>query len=184
MLWIYILLGFLVVGVIFYTIWVYNRLIHLRNLADEGWSGIEVQLKKRHDLVPNLVNTVKAYADFEQSTLTKVIQQRNQAVQTAGVAQKAQQEDMLSQTLRQLFALSEDYPQLKANQNYLKLQEQLTEIEDTLSKARRYYNGTVRNLNTKIQSFPDALIAKPLDFQTKEYFEASSGDRQNVVVEV
>ncbi len=183
MLWLYILIGIIIILVIWGVI-IYNNLINLKNLADEGWSGIDVQLKKRYDLVPNLVNTVKGYASFEQKTLERVIEKRNQAVDTSGVEQKAQKESELTDALRQLFALSENYPELKANQSYLKLQEELTEIEDTVSKARRYYNGTVRNLNIQIQSFPSNLIANQFSFKIREYFEAESGEKENIEVNV
>ena len=154
-----------------YAMLVFNRLVRLRNLAREGWSGIDVQLKRRADLVPNLVETVKAYAVHERSVLEEVTASRQSSLGVDDVARRAAAENVLQGALGRLFAVAEAYPQLKADQNFLKLQEQLATIEDQLQMARRYYNGTVRNLNIGIQSFPDNLLAGMLGFRELPFFE-------------
>lgn len=158
---------------------VYNGLVKLRNFMQEGWSGIDVQLKRRFDLIPNLVETVKGYATHEQQTLQNVIKARSE-VTIAGNDPEARlkAENTLSGTLRSLFAVAEGYPDLKANQNFLSLQEQLSEIEDALQMARRYYNGTVRNLNTAVQRFPAVLIARHMGFKEAPFFEAEEDSKQ------
>ena len=156
----------------------YNGLVKLRNRVDSAWSQISVQLQRRHDLIPNLVETVKGYAAHERQTLEAVTSARNAAVQAqqgAGPAQQAQAENVLTGTLRQLFALSEAYPDLKANQNFLNLQEELTATEDRVSYARQFYNDQVQKLNTKIQSFPTNIIAGMFNFDEREFFAAEEG---------
>ena len=150
---------------------VYNGLIRLRNLKDEGWSGIDVQLKRRHDLVGNLVNTVKGYMAHEKDVLEEIAKMRSMAQNAAGVAQAAQAEGMLSQALGRLFAVMENYPQLRANENVMQLQNTLTALEDEIQIARRYYNGTVRELNTRIEVFPSCLIARQFGFGKADFFE-------------
>ena len=150
-----------------FLIFMYNGLVRLRNMVDEAWNQISVQLKRRHDLIPNLVNAVKGYMEFEQDTLTKVVEARNAAVsaQQAGPAaagQSAQAENILTGALRQLFALVENYPQLKANENVMQLQEELTTTENQIGFSRQHYNSTVREYNTSIQTFPNALLAGDL----------------------
>ena len=150
---------------------VYNGLIRLRNLKDEGWSGIDVQLKRRHDLVGNLVNTVKGYMAHEKDVLEEIAKMRSMAQNATGVAQAAQAEGMLSQALGRLFAVMENYPQLRANENVMQLQNTLTALEDEIQIARRYYNGTVREYNTRTEVFPASIIARQYGFQKADFFE-------------
>lgn len=164
----------------------YNGLIRLKNRVDEAWSDMDVQMKRRYDLIPNLVETVKGYAAHEQATLEKVIAARNAAMSAhnAGTpAEQLQAENALSSTLKSIFALSENYPDLKANQNFLELQRELSDTEDKILASRRFYNGNVRDFNTKIQIFPTNLIAKQLGFSSRPFFEISDAqERQNVKV--
>lgn len=150
---------------------IFNRLVKNRNLVLEGWSGIDVQLKRRYDLIPNIVETVKGYAKHEKGVLSKVVELRNSAGKAQTAAEKAPIENMLTQTLRQLFALAESYPDLKANQNFLDLQGQLSEIEEQIQFARRYYNGAARDMNILVQAFPSNMIARSFGFKEAEYFE-------------
>jgi LemA protein len=164
-----------------FLVFIYNGLVRLRNMVDEAWNQISVQLKRRHDLIPNLVNAVKGYMDFEQETLTRVIEARGAAVSAAqagptGAAQQAQAENFLTGALRQLFALVENYPDLKANQNVLQLQEELTTTENQIGFSRQHYNSTVREFNTSIQTFPNVLIAGVLGFQGRDYFQIEEAD--------
>ena len=169
----------IVVLIALYVLAQYNGLVKLRNRIENGWAQIDVQLKRRYDLIPNLIETVKGYAAHEKSTLDAVIQARNTAMNAGGgVAGQAAAENGLSGTLKSLFALSEAYPDLKANQNFLNLQEELTGTEDKIAYARQYYNDEVRTYNTKTQTFPSSLIAGQFDFKQREYFqidEASKG---------
>jgi LemA protein len=177
------LLGVLVLGVILFAIGLYNSLIQLKNLVDEAWSGIDVQTKKRYDLIPNLVETVKGYAAHEKGVFEKVAELRSAAMGAGSVQEKAQAESQLTNTLKTLFAVAENYPELKANENFLNLQGTLQTIESEIEKARRYYNGAVRDYNIKIGMFPGNLIAGMLGFKAREYFEvASEAERQNVKV--
>ena len=156
----------------------YNRLVRLRNMVREGWSGIDVQLKRRANLIPNLVETVKGYMGHERDLLEKVTDLRSQSMQTGNLGEKQQVENALTGGLARLFAVAEGYPDLKANRNFQDLQKQLADIEDQIQLARRYYNGTVRNLNTAIESFPGNLVAGWFAFQTAEFFEIDQpGDR-------
>jgi len=150
----------------------YNGLVKLRNRIENAWSQIDVQLKRRYDLIPNLVETVKGYAAHERETLEAVIQARNMAVSAQGVGDQAQAENMLSGALKSLFAVSEAYPDLKANQNFLNLQEELTSSEDRIAYARQFYNDTVNRYNTKTQTFPTVVLAGMFNFGQREYFEA------------
>ncbi len=169
--------------IILWLVAVYNGLIKLKNRTDEAWSDIDVQLKRRYDLIPNLIETVKGYAAHEQGTLEKVIQARNQAMQAGGTAEKAKAENELSQTLKSIFALSESYPDLKANQNFAKLQAELSDTENKIQAARRFYNGNVRDFNIKIEVFPNNIIANSLKFTKKEFFEIENQEeRKNVEV--
>ncbi len=152
----------------------YNQLVRLRNLADEGWSGIDVQLKRRADLVPNLVNTVKAYAAHEKALFEEVAKIRSEALKPHTVQEQGETEAALTQSLRKLMIVAEAYPELKANTNFLELQKELSVVENTLQKARRYYNGTVRELNTKIETFPSNLIARMFTFEKKAFFSLGS----------
>lgn len=162
---------------------VYNGLITLKNRTDEAWSDIDVQLKRRYDLIPNLIETVKGYAQHEQSTLQKVIDARNAAMAQSGNAEeKAKTENALSSTLKSIFALAESYPDLKANQNFLRLQDELSDTENKIQAARRFYNGNVRDFNIKIMVFPNNLIANMLGFKKYDFFEAEAGEKENVEV--
>lgn len=163
---------------------VYNGLITLKNRTDEAWSDIDVQLKRRYDLIPNLIETVKGYATHESATLEKVIQARNMAMNAKSTADKAQAENALSGTLKTIFALSESYPDLKANQNFAQLMDELKDTEDKIQAARRFFNANVRDFNTKIQVFPNNLIAAKLSFTKYEFFEIANGaERENVKVQ-
>ncbi len=153
---------------------IYNGLVRLRAQADNAWADIDVQLKRRYDLVPNLVETVKGYAGHERSTLEAVVSARNRAMTVQGPAAKAEAEGALTQALRQVFALAEAYPQLRAAENFAQLQASLGQIEDAVQNARRYYNAVVRDLNTRIAQFPSNLIAGSFGFTPREFFELSS----------
>jgi LemA protein len=155
----------------------YNGLVRLRNRIDNAWSQIDVQLQRRHDLIPNLVETVKGYAAHEKDTLERVVQARNQAVSAQGPAAQGQAENVLTGALRQLFAVAEAYPDLKANQNFLNLQEELTSTEDRVAYARQFYNDTVLKYNNKIQTIPSNVIAGMFSFQEREYFEGEEEAR-------
>jgi LemA protein len=161
----------LLVALIIYGIVIFNGLVRLRNLVREGWSGIDVQLRRRTDLVPNLVETVKAYAAHEHSVLEDVTAKRASSIAAAGVRSQAAAAQDLNGALGRLFAVAEGYPQLKADTNFLELQHQLAEVEDQLQMARRYYNGTVRNLNIGIQTFPNSLLAGICGFTPEHFFE-------------
>jgi LemA protein len=158
-------------AVVIYAIAIFNRLVRQRNLVREGWSGIDVQLKRRTDLVPNLVETVKAYAAHERAVLAEVTAMRASSMAASDVGSQASAERGLQASLGKLLAVAEAYPDLKADKSFLALQEQLSGIEDQLQMARRYYNGTVRNLNIVIQSFPNSLMAGLLGFRAEPYFE-------------
>lgn len=158
--------------VIIWVILTYNRFISLRRFKDEAWSGIAVQLKRRHDLVPNLLNLVKRYAQHEKELLEAIAGQRTNLV--GDTRQVAQNEQQYSGILGRVFALAEAYPELKANENFLSLQQSLAEIEEQLQMARRYFNGTVRNLNILVESFPSLLIAKLFNFKADSFFELES----------
>lgn len=179
-LWGWIVLGAIALLVVF-LIFTYNALVRLRNMVDEAWNQISVQLKRRHDLIPNLVNAVKGYMDFEQETLTRVVEARSAAVTATergpgNAQQAAQAEELLTGTLRQLFALVENYPDLKANENVMQLQEELTTTENQIGFSRQHYNSTVREFNTSIQVFPNVLIAGPLGFRERDYFQIAETD--------
>jgi LemA protein len=178
----WILLGLLVLLGI-YLIVLYNGLVSLRNRIENAWAQIDVQLRRRYDLIPNLVETVKGYATHEKETLERVIEARNRGQQANGVQEQAQAENMLTGALRQLFALSEAYPDLKANQNFLQLQEELTGTEGRIAYARQFYNDTVYKYNTRIQKFPAVLLAGMLRFTEREYFEADDESRGPVQVQ-
>lgn len=167
---IYILIAIVVILVL-WLMGAYNGLVRRRNRVKEGWAQIDVQLKRRYDLIPNLVETVKGYAAHEKETLERVIAARQRGVQAKGVAEQAEAENMITGALRQLFALSEAYPDLKANQNFLALQEELTSTENKIGFARQYYNSEVRGYNTKIEMFPTNIVAGMFGFKPAEFFE-------------
>ncbi|HYC83288.1 MAG TPA: LemA family protein [Candidatus Paceibacterota bacterium] len=175
MIALYIILGILGILALL-LIFGYNSLVRLVNQAKEAWADIDVQLKRRYDLIPNLVETVKGYATHESATLEQVTQARVQAMQAGTVADKAHSEDMLTGALKSLFAVSEAYPDLKANQNFLELQRELADTENKIQAARRFYNTTVRDLNTSIESFPSNFIAGMFKFGQREFFELEEGE--------
>src|SRR5919198_282714 len=161
---------------------IYNGLVQLRVRADNAWSDIDVQLKRRHDLIPNIVETVKGYAAHEKGTFENIAKFRSQAMQATTPADKAAAENQLTGALKSLFAVAENYPQLKASEEFTQLQGSLSEVEDTIQNARRYYNAVVRDLNTKIQSFPTNFMAGTLGFQQRQFFEVQASDREPVAV--
>jgi LemA protein len=174
-----IILAALIVLAILYAIATNNSLVRLKTRADEGFSDIDVQLKRRHDLIPNLVETVKGYASHERQVFENVTAARSTAVAARGPEQQAQAENALSGALRQLFAVAEAYPELKANQNFLELQDEITDTEDKIQASRRFYNMTVRDLNIKVDSFPSSVIANTRGFGKREFFEVEAqGDRE------
>ncbi|HLM83187.1 MAG: LemA family protein [Terriglobales bacterium] len=170
-----VLLGVFLIGM-------YNSLVQLRVRSESAWSDIDVQLKRRHDLIPNLVETVKGYAAHEKDTFENVAKFRSMAMQATGPVDKAAAENQLTGALKSLFAVAENYPQLQASQEFTQLQNSLNEIEDAIQNARRYYNAVVRDLNTKIQSFPTNILAGMYGFQQKQFFEAAATDREPVAV--
>ena len=171
----YIALGILALVAV-YLVVIYNGLVKARQMAEEAWSGIDVQLKRRADLIPNLIEAVKGYAAHEKGTFEEVVRLRNQAqaVPAGDVAGRAQAEGMLSQALGKLFALAEAYPDLKANQNFSELQASLETIESEVQMSRRYYNGAARELNVKVETFPNNLVAGQFGFSKREYFEITN----------
>ena len=163
----------LVAAIIIWVIFIYNVFIREKNLIKEAWSGIDVQLKRRHNLVPNLVESVKGYSQHERSLLEDITRKRSEASKVESIKDKAPAESDLSGMLKNLFIVAENYPDLKASQNFLDLQNQLIEIEDQLQYARRYYNGAVRNYNIRVESFPSNIIARIFDFKQDYFFEIS-----------
>jgi LemA protein len=176
MTWIYILLGLLVVA----TVVVYNRLIRSRNRVNTAWSDIDVQLQRRHDLIPQLVKAVDAYASYEKATLAAVTELRAEAMRVVDVDARGQAEQALSDGVSRLLALAESYPDLKANQNFLKLQAELVQTENYLQFARRYYNGSVRDYNTMTETVPSNLVASLFGFEPREFFQKTADDVANV----
>jgi len=160
-----------VVLIIVWLVLIYNSLVRLNNRTKEAWADIDVQLKRRYNLIPNLVETVKGYASHEREVLQKVTEARAKAMGAQGMQERGKAENMLSETLKSLFAISESYPDLKASQNFLELQRELRDTEDKIQAARRFYNANVRDLNIKIESFPVNLIASTLGFKKRELFE-------------
>jgi LemA protein len=163
--------------VLVWLILIYNGLISIRNDVQNAWKQIDVQLKRRHDLIPNLVSTVKGAMEFEQDTLEKVISARTRAISAPTTATKAEAENMLTQALGKLFAVMENYPALKSNQNVMQLQEELTTTENRISFARQLYNDLVANYRTKLQVFPNNFVSSTFNFKTEEYFGAEEADR-------
>lgn len=168
--YLWLILGILVVLGLWVVV-IYNGLIKLKVRTNEAWSDIDVQLKRRYDLIPNLINTVKGYATHERELFEKVTQARANAMNAQNPQAKAQAENMLTGALKSLFAVAENYPQLRASENFLELQRELSDTENKIQAARRFYNGNVRDLNTKIQVFPDSIIANMLRFEPREFFE-------------
>jgi LemA protein len=180
MVWIIVLV--VVVALLIAAIYFYNRLVRLRNEVSTGWANIDVQLKRRNDLIPNLVEAVKGYAAHERGVFEEVTAARTAVATASGPAQAGAADDLLGQALGRLFAVAEAYPDLKASQNFSELQAELTDTEDKIAAARRYYNATVLAYNTGIQTFPSLLFASTLGFDEREFFEAADGDRAPVAV--
>jgi len=179
MIVVWVLVG-LVVLIALYLILTYNGLVRLNVRVDEAWSDITVQLKRRYDLIPNLVNTVQGYAKHEKGVFEKVTEARANAMNAQGPAEAAKAENMLSDTLKSLFAVAEAYPDLKASQNFQDLQTQLVDTEDKIQASRRFYNGSARDLNIKIKVFPNTIFAKSLGFSTREFFEVAEDQQQAI----
>ena len=178
--WIILAIAVLILG---FVIGMYNSLVQLRVRADSAWSDIDVQLKRRHDLIPNLVETVKGYAAHEKGTFENIAKFRSQAMQATTPEGKAVAENQLSGALKSLFAVAENYPELKASEQFTQLQGSLSETEDSIQNSRRYYNAVVRDLNTKIQSFPTNILAGMFDFKARQFFETTeAADREPVAV--
>jgi len=170
MIWLIVLIV-LIALLVLYAVVTFNSLVRLRNQSEEAFSDIDVQLKRRHDLIPNLVETVKGYASHERQVFENVTAARSNAVAAQGPEAQAQAENQLTGALRQLFAVAENYPDLKASTNFLELQNELTDTEDKIQASRRFYNTTVRDLNTKVQQFPSSVIARFANAQEREFFE-------------
>jgi len=171
----YIVFGVIIIIAVGF-VWIFNRFVTLTNRVKEAWSDIDVQLKRRYDLVPNLVETVKGYAAHEAGTLEKVTEMRTRAMNATAPADKAEAENMLSGALKSLFAVSENYPNLKANENFLELQRQLEDTENKLQAARRFYNGVVMDLNTALGAFPSNMIGQMFGFKSSEFFQLGEAD--------
>lgn len=179
LLWLWILLGIIVVGGIF--LWVtYNGLVTLKIRVDEAWSDITVQLKRRADLIPNLVNTVKGYASHEKGVFEAVTEARSAVVNAKSPKEAAKADNMLEDALKSIFAVAEAYPDLKASQNFSELQAELVDTEDKIQASRRFYNGGVRDLNTKIQLFPNNMFAGMLGFKEREFYDVDASERATV----
>jgi LemA protein len=176
-------LGLLVLGLLIYAVVAYNGLVRLRAQSDAAWADIDVQLKRRHDLLPNLVETVKGYAAHERTTFERVTAARAQATSASGPAARAQAEGVLTAAIRSLFAVAENYPELRAVENFSHLQTQISQIEDQIQLARRYYNAVVRDLNTRVEQFPSNLVARSTGFDAREYFEMAAGERESPEVQ-
>jgi len=169
-------------GLVFWVAWTFNRLVRFRNRTRSGWSDIDVQLQRRHDLIPQLVEAVQGYARFEQTTLTMITELRILSTHATHLTEKAAAEENIADLAKQLIAVAEDYPDLKASQNFLSLQNELRDTEDMLQYARRFYNGAVREYNTQLQSFPDLIVARSFGFKTSEFFSAEAGATKPVEV--
>lgn len=177
MTWIIILIILVILGGIFIAL--YNNLVKLRQRVQNAWAQVDVQLKRRYDLIPNLVNTVKGYATHEQGTFEKITQARAAAISANGVADKAQAENVLTESLKSLFAVAEAYPELKANTNFLQLQTELSETESKIAYARQFYNDIVQRFNTAIQVFPANIFAGMMGFKLADYFAIEEADQKN-----
>lgn len=175
---------YIIAAIAIIVIFLYNSLVSSRNRVDEAWSDIEVQLKRRYDLIPNLVETVRGYAKQESSVLENVTKARNMAMNAGSMQEKLKDENMLSGALKSLFAVSEAYPDLKSNQNFMQLQSDLTDTEDKIQAARRFYNGNVRDFNTKVQHFPTNLFASMFGFSIREFFDIDEKGAEGQPVKV
>ncbi|MFC1656839.1 LemA family protein [Patescibacteria group bacterium] len=179
-MWLWIILGIIAI-IIIWAISVYNSLITLRTRSEEAWSDIDVQLKRRYNLIPNLVETVKGYATHEKSVFENVTKARSEAINASGVEDQSKAENMLSGALKSLFAVAENYPNLKASDNFAKLQDELTDTENKIEAARRFYNSNIRDLNIKIERFPEKIIAGSLNFKKKDMFELDLEEERKAV---
>lgn len=179
----YIVLAVVVAFVLFIIV-KYNKFITLKNHVEESWADIDVQLKRRYDLIPNLVNTVKGYATHESTAFEKVTEARAKAISASSVAEKGEADNALTGTLKSLFAVAEAYPELKANTNFLELQKELSDTENKIQAARRFYNGNVKEMNIQIESFPSNIIANMFKFTKKEFFELAEDSTERNPVEV
>lgn len=175
---------YIIIAILIIIGFLYNSLIRSRNRVDEAWSDIEVQLKRRYDLIPNLVETVKGYAKQESSVLENVTKARTMAMQAGTLDEKLKDENMLSGALKSLFAVAESYPDLKSNQNFMQMQSDLTDTEDKIQASRRFYNGTVRDFNTKVQVFPTNLFASMLGFKVRAFFDIDEKGPEGQPVQV
>ena len=179
----FIIIGVLVL-IVLWAVFAYNRFVRFINRAKEAWADIDVQLKRRYDLIPNLVNTVKGYAKHEKGTFEKVTEMRTKAMQTGGIEEKGRAENMLTGALKTLFAVAENYPDLKANENFVELQKELSDTENKIQAARRFYNTNVRDLNTSLESFPQNIIGNLFKFTKREFFELEEGAEAKEPVKV
>lgn len=179
-MWLWIILGVIAV-IIIWAISVYNGLITLRTRSEEAWSDIDVQLKRRYNLIPNLVEAVKGYAKHERGVFESVTKARSEAINASGIEEQSKAENMLSDTLKSLFAVAENYPNLKASDNFAKLQDELTDTENKIEAARRFYNSNIRDLNIKIERFPEKIIAGSLNFKKKDMFELDLEEERKAV---
>ena len=169
----------ILVLLVIYVIYIYNRLVKLKNLVNEAWSGIDVQLQKRYDLIPTLVNAIKGYTTHEKNLLEQITVLRNQAINAKDIRSQEQIEISISKTLGSLFVVVESYPELKASQNFLDLQQELSKVENDLQRARRYYNGSTRNYNILIEQFPSMFVAKVFKHEKNEYFDIADETEKN-----
>ena len=183
MIGLYILISIVVIA-LFWAIGAYNGFVRMRNRVKEAWADIDVQLKRRYDLIPNLVSTVKGYASHEEGVFQKATEARTRAMSAQTPAEHGEAENMLAGTLKSLFAVSENYPELKANENFLELQRELSDTENKIQAARRFYNGNVRDINTAIESFPGNIIAGMFSFKLEELFELEAGSEEREPVKV
>lgn len=179
-MFIWILLGVIII-LLLWLATIYNSLVRNRNQVDEAWSDIDVQLKRRYDLIPNLIETVKGYAEHEKDLFEKVTEARTKAMSAQTPTEHGQAENMLSGALKSLFAVAENYPDLKANENFAKLQDELSDTENKIQAARRFYNGNVRDFNTKLEVFPNNLVAPSLGFTKRDFFEIEKEEERNNV---
>lgn len=171
------IVGIIIVVAVLWVIWAYNSFIRLINRTDEAWADIDVQLKRRYDLIPNLVEAVKGYMQHEKDTLAKVTEMRTRAMGATGMQAQGEAENMLTDALKSLFAVSENYPDLKANENFMELQRELTDTENKIQASRRFYNTNVRDLNTAVQSFPQNVIANMFKFTERDFFELAEDEQ-------
>lgn len=174
----YLIIAIILIVII--VVFMYNRLIRSRNLLNEAWSGIDVQLKRRHDLIPNIIETVKGYKEYEEKVLTNITSLRSKLTGTTTIQEKGQIENSFTQALKSIFALAEAYPDLKANQNFVELQNTLRDIEDQIQMARRYYNGAARNYNIIVESFPGNVLARLFNFNRADFFEIEYATEREV----